>query len=601
MKIRVKMVAVFTSILIITIVILGISSYNLVHKNLLMTVRNDLDSYVEQFYVVLEANPDMDWSVIENLCNKKITIGKQGFIFVIDTHGNLIFHRKKQGENWKDKPHIKEILEKKNGRIRYLSPVTHTYKIASFKYIKSYEWIVVASAFEDDFLAKPRADAIKSVVMIGIIIAVVGGLLIFFFANALSKGIYQLVSAVKKVAKGELSARANIKSSDEIGILANNFNFMAESLQNQQRLLKESKEDLEKGAQELFKGVEETGKGNLTFKVNVNISKDETLQKIMQGFNDLISKIRDIVLGIRASAEKVFNSAQNLSSTTQEMNASSQEVAGAMNQITQGVTTQTQKIEEASRTMEQMAASLKQVKEGAENAAVSLNQSSNQVNASGKKMAEMSDKMGIISETVNEAAELMRVLGGRSQEIGEITTTITNIADQTNLLSLNAAIEAARAGEAGRGFAVVAEEVRKLAENSGQAASHIGSLIRNIQAEVSKAISAIETGSKEVVEGKKVSAEVNKTLKEVIGLVDKAADMAKDIVISIDSQLGSTEKVVSAVNKVASVAEETSASVEETSSSVEEQTASIEEMSSSAQQLAQLAEDMKNLMAKFKA
>jgi len=282
------------------------------------------------------------------------------------------------------------------------------------------------------------------------------------------------------------------------------------------------------------------------------------------------------------------------------MNATTEEVASAMNQMTKGVTSQTQRIEETYKIMKNMAKSLKDVGIRAEKAAASSENASQKVNLSGTKMVEMSEKINLISDTVSSAVELMKVLGERSQQIGEITETITTIADQTNLLSLNAAIEAARAGEAGRGFAVVAEEVRKLAENSAQAAYRIGKLIKTVQVEVNKTIEAIELGSQEVIDGRKISGSVSEVLRGVITTVTEAANAAKDIANAIEGQLTDTDRVIKAVDEMSSVSQQSSSAVEQTSSSVEEQTASVQEVASSAQELAHMASKMKDLILKFK-
>jgi len=161
-------------------------------------------------------------------------------------------------------------------------------------------------------------------------------------------------------------------------------------------------------------------------------------------------------------------------------------------------------------------------------------------------------------------AESVEVLGRRSEEIGNIVDVITSIADQTNLLSLNAAIEAARAGESGRGFSVVAEEVRKLAEGSGKAAEQIGELIKDVQAETAKALKYMEIGSQEVVSGTEVVGRTGEALRQITEAVTRTATLAEEIAAGMASQAERTNDVDRAMHDIAAVVEENAASAEET-------------------------------------
>ncbi len=176
---------------------------------------------------------------------------------------------------------------------------------------------------------------------------------------------------------------------------------------------------------------------------------------------------------------------------------------------------------------------------------------------------------------------------------------ISDIADQTNLLALNAAIEAARAGEAGRGFAVVADEVRKLAEGSASAAAEIGKLIKQIQAQTARAVRNMEDSADELARGKAVATRAGSSLEEILRVVRQVDDMAKEIYKLTREQASGSDQVVRAVEEIAAVAEETAAGTEEASASTEEQTASMQEMAAAAQELADLAETMKALVSRF--
>jgi len=233
-----------------------------------------------------------------------------------------------------------------------------------------------------------------------------------------------------------------------------------------------------------------------------------------------------------------------------------------------------------------------------------------------------------VKDAVFETAQRIQDLGVQSQKIGEIIQVIDDIAEQTNLLALNAAIEAARAGEHGKGFAVVADEVRKLAERSGKATKEIAELITNIQRGTKVAVDSMQVGTREVESGVELAQDAGQSLKEIVQGVNTAGEQVHKIMEIINEILTGSEEVSKAVNNVAAITEENSAATEEmsasaeevnssmqniasiseenasgaeeVSASTEELTASIEEISSSSEQLARMAQELQNMVARFK-
>ena len=198
------------------------------------------------------------------------------------------------------------------------------------------------------------------------------------------------------------------------------------------------------------------------------------------------------------------------------------------------------------------------------------------------------------------SADVVRTLGESSQQIGQIVEAISSIADQTNLLALNAAIEAARAGEHGRGFAVVADEVRKLAAESQESAEQIKERILTIQKDTAHAVSAMEEGKTEVQLGAKAIRDVGEQFQDIMGQVNDIRNQIDEISTSVNSVSSGAGNIVDAVDSIDSVSRRTADHTSSISASTEEQSASNEEIAAASQSLAHLASDMQAAINKFK-
>ncbi len=337
--------------------------------------------------------------------------------------------------------------------------------------------------------------------------------------------------------------------------------------------------------------------GDLTQELKIT-SHDE-IGELSGVFNALSKGINDIVVQIRKTSESVNNLAQGLSSSTEEINASTQGVSATIQVINKGVEKQASRLEATSGIMEKMIASVKEVAANAQDGAEASQGTTDLAQQGMEASSEAVERIISINKVANDFANIVEKLGERSKEIGRIVDVITNIADQTNLLALNAAIEAARAGEAGRGFAVVAEEVRKLAENSAQAAKQIGGLIRTIQDETSKAVVSVQTTSKEVEGGRVIIDKVRDGLEHILEAAKGSAGKVGLIVQATEMQLDNSKEVSKAVVEVANIAKDSVSSTEDVTCSIEEMTASMQEMSGTAQELANMASVLQKLVQKF--
>jgi methyl-accepting chemotaxis protein len=207
--------------------------------------------------------------------------------------------------------------------------------------------------------------------------------------------------------------------------------------------------------------------------------------------------------------------------------------------------------------------------------------------------------MGAVTEASQAATTAIGGLGEKSREIGGIVDTITAIAEQTNLLALNAAIEAARAGEQGRGFAVVAEEVRKLAEESQDAARTIAGLIGEIQRETAGAVEVVERGAQRTTDGAATVAEAQEAFARISEQVEAVSGRVAEIAGAVQELSATSEQMSGEIAAVASVAEQTSASSEQVSASTQQTSASAQEIAATAQALAGTARTLQDLVGRF--
>jgi len=400
-----------------------------------------------------------------------------------------------------------------------------------------------------------------------------GGIIILFvliklMSKPLQESIDSIAVYLKSIRNGDFSAQYQSPNNDYLLEIVEVLGKFQSGLKKQVES-KEDQEKLQKKIKELLRIVSAAADGDFTITAHVTA---DTLGALSDSFNLMVSDLSVLIRDVKKSADQVSSFTTGILGTTAEMSA------GAENQA---------------REIEHTRNLARNVKSLANNTNISARQASESAKMA-KEVAERGDEivkksiegMHRIKETVHDTSQQVKRLGVNSTRISEITEFISDIANRTNLLALNASIEAARAGDAGRGFTVVADEVRNLAERSRHAASEITKLIDDIQNGTSKAIKAMELGNTEVIAGTKMVDKAGSALREIIGTVEISSTSVEDITIAIEKQLKSTEDIAEVIEKIAEIAQQTAEGAKNSEVEIK--------------RLDSLSESLNNAVSKFK-
>lgn len=400
-------------------------------------------------------------------------------------------------------------------------------------------WSLATIAYEDELFA-PAMNALKIMAGISLLLLLLISLGIVLAVNYITKPLKGMMEEMHLLAGGDFSERPSRRhSEDELGMLAD----------------------------------------------------------AMQSMRAAVAKV---IVTVRDSASSLAASVEEMNATTSQSAQASSQIAESITEVAAGASDQLEAVNRTTEAMTKFNGDIEAITRLTHHAADKGHDASNVAQAGGEKLRQAIEQIKRIAESSEESTRKVTELGKRSDEIGNIVGTISDIADQTNLLALNAAIEAARAGEAGRGFAVVADEVRKLAESSQASASRIADLIAVIQKDTQTVVEGIRHGGETVKAGTETILSTGESFESIVTIVEEVSAQLDGINQAVRRVSESGQTIDENVRTMEKSSQQTAQQAENVSATTEEQTAAVHELADASQTLAKMAEELQGNVRQFR-
>jgi twitching motility protein PilJ len=425
--------------------------------------------------------------------------------------------------------------------------------------------VAIVSVPTDELRAQQQAVWWRIVALFVAVGALMAGGAWLAFHHLVDRRLQRAVAVLDEVAEDATTpARLDDESSDELGQLAQAVNDMLDKVLPVLQQREAEHAALQASICKLLEQVSGVGEGDLTREAEVTA---DATGAIADSFNYTIEQLR-VVIG-------------NVQDATRLVSTQATEVRATAAHMVHGTETQAEQIVNTSSALEEMSTSIQQVSDNAAVSATVAQQALANARTGNEAVQNTIRGMDRIRAQAQETAKRIKRLGESSQEIGQITQLIDDIADRTSILALNASIQAAMAGEAGRGFAVVAGEVERLAERSTEATKKIAMLVKTIQGETSEASSAMEKGIQDVVEGSQLANQAGRALVEIESVSNRLAELIQSISLASRQQARSSESLSQAMGDISRITQQTAAGTRQASSAFERLAALVQELRNS--------------------
>lgn len=437
----------------------------------------------------------------------------------------------------------------------------------------------------------------RTLFIILIVVTIIAILVALGISGNITRPLAAIVGNLKDIAEGEgdLTRTLEVKSSDEVGEVAENFNHFSAKMRTMITRIRNVANDLNQASDQIKKSSGDVSEGAIQQSASLEESYqalkgiDESISGIAESTGTLVESAEassSATLELGATIEQIASQMEKLFSTVDEVSSSINEMSVSSQQVSENVEILSSSTEVTASSIIQLDASIKEIEENAEKTHNLSEEAARDAEEGKAAVDETINGIGEIREMVDRASQAIRDLGNQSNEIGKILTVIDEIADQTSLLALNAAIIAAQAGEHGKGFAVVADEIRELAERTAVSTREIATIINNLQTGTRDAVDAMEAGSERVHQEVERSKGTGTALDQIRNSTLKASEQVRGIVRATQEQSRGSRQITDSINQISSM-------LGQISTAIKQQT-------DGARQLAHAAEAMKEIASQGK-